>query len=75
MQLKEIERIWTQFKFINPKLKTLNDALFKLNEEYVSYTSFSKLISILKVLIDRVGNFKRMNVKLQISKLCKVLSK
>ena len=75
MQLKEIERIWTQFKFINPKLKTLNDALFKLNEEYVSYTSFSKLISILKVLIDRVGNFKRMNVKLQISKLCKVVSK
>ena len=75
MQFKEIKRIWTQFKFINPKLKTLNDASFKLNEEYMSDTSFSKLIFILKVLVDRVGNFKKINMELQTSKLCKVVSK
>ena len=67
MQLKEIEKTWTRLKFINPKLKTLNNASFKLNKEYVSDTSFSKLTSILIVLTDRVGIFKRMNVQLQLS--------
>ena len=67
MQLKEIEKTWTRLKFINPKLKTLNNASFKLNKEYVSDTSFSKLTSILTVLTDRVSIFKRMNVQLQLS--------
>jgi hypothetical protein len=40
VQLKEIERIGTQSKFVNPKLKTINDASFKLKEENVSDTSF-----------------------------------
>jgi len=67
VQLKEIEKTWTRLKFINPKLKTLNNASFKLNKEYVSDTSFSKLTSILIVLTDRVGIFKKMNVQLQLS--------
>jgi hypothetical protein len=67
VQLKEIEKTWTRLKFINPKLKTLNNASFKLNKEYVSDTSFSKLTSILTVLTDRVDIFKRMNVQLQLS--------
>jgi hypothetical protein len=67
VQLKEIEKTWTRLKFINPKLKTLNNASFKLNKEYVSDTSFSKLTSILTVLTDRVSIFKRMNVQLQLS--------
>jgi hypothetical protein len=53
-----------QLKFANPKLKTLNDASFRFNKEKVSDTSFGRLASILIVLVDRVGNFKRMNVEL-----------
>jgi hypothetical protein len=58
VQLKEIKRIGTQSKFVNPKLKTINNALFKLKEENVSDTSFGRPISILIVLANRVGNFK-----------------
>jgi len=67
VQLKEIEKTWTRLKFINFKLKTLNGASFKLNKKYMSDTSFSKLTSILTVLTDRIDNFKRMNVELQLS--------
>ena len=75
MQLKEIGRIRIQSKFFNPKLKNLNDASFRLHEENVRDMSFDRLTSVLTVLADRVGNFKRMNVELQTFKLRKVGSK
>jgi hypothetical protein len=40
VQLKEIERIEAQLKFVNPKSKILNDASFRLKEEKVSDMSF-----------------------------------
>ena len=52
MQLKEIEIIGTQSKNFNPKLKTPNDASFRLDEENMSDTSFDGLVSILTVLVD-----------------------
>jgi hypothetical protein len=73
--IKKIERTWTQSKFVNLKLKTLNNASFGLNEENVSDTLFVRPTSILIVLVDRVDNFKRINMKLQTSKLHKVGSK
>jgi hypothetical protein len=69
VQLKEIERIGTKSKFINPKLKTINDASFKLKEENVSDMFFGRPISILIILANQVGNFKLTNLKLQIYKL------
>jgi hypothetical protein len=75
VQLKKIERTRTQSKFFNPKLKNLNGASFKLHEENVRYISFDRLTSVLTILVDRVGNFKRMNVELQTFKLRKVGSK
>jgi len=73
--IKKIGRTWTQSKFVNLKLKTLNNASFGLNEENVSDTLFVRPTSILIVLVDRVDNFKRINMKLQTSKLHKVGSK
>ena len=64
VQLKEIERTCTQLKFVNPKLKTINNTSFKLNEENVSDTSFDRVTSVLIVLADRVGNFKQINTEL-----------
>jgi hypothetical protein len=64
VQLKEIERTCTQLKFVNPKLKTINNTSFKLNEENVSDTSFDRVTSVLTVLADRVGNFKQINTEL-----------
>jgi hypothetical protein len=75
VQLKEIKRIWTQSKFINLKLKTLNIASFRLNEKNVSDTLFVRPTSVLTVFADQVDNFKRINMKLQTSKLHKVGSK
>jgi hypothetical protein len=48
---------------------------FRLNEDNVSDMFFDRLVSILIVLVDRVDNFKQMNVKLYTSKLHTVESK
>jgi hypothetical protein len=64
MQLKTFERIETQLKFVNPKLKTLSNMLFRLNDKKMSDTLFGQLGFILTFLVDRVGNFKKINVKL-----------
>jgi hypothetical protein len=47
VQLKEIERIEAQLKFSNLKSKTLNDVSFRLKEEKVSDTSFSRLTPVI----------------------------
>jgi len=64
MQLKTFERIETQLKFVNPKLKTLSNMLFRLNDKKMSDTLFGRLGFILTFLVDWVGNFKKINVKL-----------
>ena len=46
MQLKVIGRIRIQLTFANPKLKTLNNVPFKLNEEKVSDTLFISWASL-----------------------------
>jgi hypothetical protein len=52
VQLKEIGRTWTQSKFVNLKLKTLNNASFRLNEENISDTLFIRPAFVLTVLAD-----------------------
>jgi hypothetical protein len=63
-----------RLKFANLKLKTLNDTSFRFNKKKVSDTSFGRLTSDLIVLVDRISNFKRMNVELQTFKFSKVKS-
>jgi hypothetical protein len=52
MQLKTFERIETQLKFVNPKLKTLSNMLFRLNDKKMSDTLFGRLGFILTFLVD-----------------------
>jgi len=63
-----------RLKFANLKLKTLNDTSFRFNKKKVSDTSFGRLTFDFIVLVDRIGNFKRMNVELQTFKFSKVKS-
>jgi hypothetical protein len=46
VQLKEIERIEAQLRFVNPKSKIIYDASFRLKEEKVSDMSFDWLTSV-----------------------------
>jgi len=75
VQFKETGRTRTLLKFVNPKLKTINDASFRVNKENMSDMSFRKLAFFLTFLVDRVGNFKQINIELQTFKLHKVGSK
>jgi hypothetical protein len=72
--LQAIGRARMRLKFANLKLKTLNDTSFRFNKKKVSDTSFGRLTFDFIVLVDRIGNFKRMNVELQTFKFSKVKS-
>ena len=72
--LQAIGRARMRLKFANLKLKTLNDTSFRFNKKKMSDTSFGRLTFDLIVLVDRIDNFKRMNVELQTFKFSKVKS-